>query len=195
MQVSSKLEAEGQQVAVILGNGKYDQKVLRAVAPKFNGKDINLAITSVPLPVKRGLSALEGLISLLDLEYRVEKALYLVDKEHVASIEEIKERLRFHGCDVESSKKSLNDKAAIFDFTRGSRRVKLYAAIAGTTKSIDEEMTCLARKVYGKQFELSEVKGINLRRLMRKVNKKTIRAALKGLGFILQSIEGESSRG
>jgi len=45
---------EERQVFVILGDGVFEQKLLRLIAPKLDGTGYSLTYTASPLPGRRG---------------------------------------------------------------------------------------------------------------------------------------------
>jgi len=96
------------QIPVILGNGIEEVRILTYLAPKFDGTRCALVDTHAPLPglgVVKGPSALRNLAWLLVYGYRVEKALFLIDKEHVQDFENIAETLSEYGFIVEKTMK------------------------------------------------------------------------------------------
>lgn len=101
---------------------------------------------------KTGLAALEGLVTMLDKGYRVAKALFIVDKEHVTSFDEIKRKLGEHGFEIRGYSE-LGDKAGFLELDRGSNKVELYVVIAGDIKNMEEEVRKLASRVYGREVE------------------------------------------
>lgn len=148
-------------------------------------------LTSSPLPGKKtGIAALEGLASALDKGYKVNEALYLVDKEHVTNLDGIKEKLREHGFVIEGCEK-LGEKAASLDLSRGRTKLKLSIAIAGDNKSIDEELAKLATGLYGKEIKPEDVKRgkIRIRRLISEAAVGAIKSSLEGLASVLQHME------
>lgn len=192
VEFSERYKPDGKQVFVIIGDGTLEEKLLRAIAPKFNGAVCTLVLTSPPLPVgkKTGIAALEGLASTLDKGYKVDKAIYLVDKEHVASLNEIKEELKGYGFVIEGCEK-LGEKSASLDLSRGHVRLKLYVAIGGDNKSIDEELAKLATNLYNKEVKPEDVKRgkIKIKGLISEATIDAIKRSLEGLASVLQSVE------
>ncbi|MEM2174311.1 MAG: hypothetical protein QXI58_01610 [Candidatus Micrarchaeia archaeon] len=188
MEVSSIFKQNGEQVLVIIGNGTYEKKLLHALAPKFNGIRASLVITSLPISKKTGLAALEGLASILTRGYYVEKALFIIDKEHINDFNDIKSRLGEYGFMIEEYKE-LTQKVALFDLSRGINKVKLYAVITGDVKCINEEIAKLASQVYGKEVKPRNVKHIKIKELLSKATLEAIKKSLEGLAFVLQYIE------
>ncbi len=179
---------EDSQVFVVLGNGVREEKVLRYLAPKFNGSKYVLSYTPSPLstkPEKRtGISAIENLVRILVIGgFKVKQALFLVDREHVSSLDfMVNEIQRKYSFNVEKVKILRENVAGIFRLSRGGLVIeKFYVVIAGKTKSMEEELKSLIQEVHGKQFKLKDA-------LVRSTLEQ-IAKTLPGLYLALKSIE------
>ena len=183
----SEIYSDERDVAVILGDGTYDRKVVRNLAEKFDGGDLSLAEPFLPsiYMVKKGLSALEGLIWLLHKGYRIRRALYLVDREHIKSFDEIENELKTMGCEVICFELLSEDRAGVFSFRHGSREVRLYVAVAGIRCNLEEEIDELIRRVFGGASSRMSVKAI-----FRSISDiRIIKETVKGLSCVLQALE------
>jgi hypothetical protein len=191
MKLTQLFEYGDRQVLIIIGDGTFEEKLLRALAPKFNGMKYSLALSLTPVGKRTGLAALQGLVLTLDKGYKVTKALFIVDKEHVTGFDDIKGKLEEHGFKIEGCKR-LGNKAELLRLSRGSSEVDLYVVIAGCTKNIEEEVMKLAGKVYGKKIERPEDIG-GIKALIEEADVPTIKETLEGIASALQDIERQKS--
>ena len=189
MITSEIFRGDESEILVIIGDGKYEERILRYISLKFNGRGMVLVIPRLPIPKKTGLAALEGLVTILHTGYHLKAALFIVDREHISDIGEIDDKLHSMGCDIKSHEILLKDKALIYDLLHGSHEVRLYVVIAGEVKCINEEVAKLAYRIYGKMFSEEDIKRVKLKELMRKADTDHIKESLKGLSTILQKIE------
>jgi len=186
LRVTEYLSSEAGCVLAIIGNGRWDSLVLREVASKLNGhRGASLALTQLPLTERKGLSALEGMVELLNRGYRVEAVLLLVDKEHVASFKAVEDWLRKRGFDV-AYLQELGPKAAVLEASRGHHRLKVYLAVAGDSKSMEEDVEKLTREVCRK--EVGELEMASLKRLIQRASVDQVRRAFDGLAKALEAI-------
>jgi len=152
MNFSLSFEGGKNQILLILGNGIKDLKVVRWLTQKFNGTQCSIAFPESALKeiqkTKRGLVALEKLIYLLG-KHNIEKALFVVDREHIPDFNSIKKWVQEHGCTI-NEEESLGNKASSLYLTHGFKRFNLYIAIAGEEKSLDEEVQKLFELKCGK---------------------------------------------
>ena len=197
MRFSEKLKPEDLQFLVVLGDGKYERRILRYILPKFDGRNVTLSIPSLPRGVmtakKTGLAVLESLITLLNLRYSFNRVIFLVDREHISGMDEIDEWLKEHGCVIDSRVMLNSNKgAAIYHITHGDHEFELYVALAGRHKCIEEELFELAGRVYGKSFDKRRIKSPRfIKRLIEKAGAEDIKKCLRNLSIILQKIEEE----
>ena len=188
---SGGFEGREDQVLLILGDGARDEKVVSYVAPRFNGTKCSITSIRLPspdMPRKTGLNALESLILLLD-KFKVKRALFLIDKEHVPSIDDVKDWLIGHGCSVEERMKT--SEALILNLTRGAKETVLYVAIAGREKRIEEDIESLAQQIYGQAAPKQAHRKI--KKLIEKASISQISKAFKGLSTVLKALERECS--
>ena len=194
MNLSDRLSSE-EDVLVLLGNGLRDEKLLRALAPRLDGKQVTLAITRISPMIgrKTGLAALEGLSATLHAGYRVGRALFVVDREHVENLESIEERLRMYGFEARWIERR-GDYGATLDLIRRQHRVKLFIAVAGRKKSLNEELEELANQVYKEGSDVpANLKRIKIKELISKATLREIERKLRGVFFALRRIDSGST--
>ncbi|MHA1834339.1 MAG: hypothetical protein ACTSV7_10135 [Candidatus Baldrarchaeia archaeon] len=179
---------EDSQVFVVLGNGVREEKVLRYLAPKFNGSKYILSYTPSPLSIKpekrTGISAIENLVRILMVGgFKVKQALFLVDREHVSSLDFVANEIqRKYSFNVEKVKILRENVAGIFRLSREGLVIeKFYVVIAGKTKGMEEELKSLIQGVHGGRFKLKDA-------LVRSTLEQ-IAKTLPGLYLALKSIE------
>jgi hypothetical protein len=185
---------EDKQIFIILGNGHTEEKILRYLAPKFDGTQYSLVYTSLPIQMKyekrTGLSAIKALASALTFGCRIRKCLFLIDREHIPNSEVIVKEFSEYGFKIEKCEE-MEDKVKIFRLTRGPLTVdKFYLIVAGETKSIDEELVSLARQVYKKDLKIDDFKW-RLKELFNKATLEQVANTLRGLYIVLRKIREE----
>ena len=193
------LRPDEEQILVIIGDGR-ERYLLEDIAQKFNGKALTLALVSKPLidEGKKGKAALEGLPSLLHVSYRVEKVLFLIDREHVESKTEIEEELKKYGFIINNSQE-LAENAWLVEATHGAKTVRIYVAVAGKTKSMNEELEELAKiQATKKGHKVTDIKYMlrstaNIRRLIKSANREDLEKSLKALSYILGYLESSKN--
>jgi len=186
LRVVGYLSPEAKCLLAVVGDGPRDALILREVASKLNGhRGASLALTQLPLTERKGLSALEGVVELLNRGYRVEGVLLLVDKEHVASFKAVEDWLRKRGFDT-AYLQELGPKAAVLEASRGHRRLKVYLAVAGDSKSMEEDVEKLIRKVC--REEVGELETTLLKRLIQRASVDQVRRAFDGLAKALEAL-------
>lgn len=174
-----KREEADRQIPIILGDGSNEISLLRLLAPRFDGTKCELVDIRLLPPmghVRTGLASLENLAWLGNEGYRVAKALFLVDIEHVQSLEEIVDKLSEYGFIIEDQEE-LDEKIWLLDLRRGTWTLKLYAVLAGEEKCFMEELMKLARIIYGREMRVKEVR----RRIREIVNKASLRQLTNAL--------------
>ena len=188
MKFSQIFKPSDSHVLLIIGDGLREEKLIRCITPKFDGGKCILSMPGLPghFRVRKGVSALEGLIHTL-MRCKVDKALYIVDKEHVTNPDEVNRWLKQHGCKVEEHGR-IREGVGWLRFTYGPRKIKLYIVIAGHRKSMDEEIEKLAGEVYDKEIKPENVKSLNIKQMLKKANIKVIKKYL-GLASALQDLE------
>ena len=191
MRTSTTFKGGKSEILVILGDGRYEERILTYISPKFDDENVVLAIPSLPLPRKTGLAMLEGLVSILHAGYRLQAALFIIDKEHVPDIGRIEDKLRSMGCHIRSHEILLDGKGLIYDLLHGVHEVRLYVVIAGEATCMNEEVAKLATKIYRKEFSKEDAKRVKFKELIRRAGMDAIKESLKGLSTILQRIKRE----
>lgn len=199
MEFSETLKPTGEQIFVILGDGLFEEKLLRRMVPIFNGKKRQLAVTKLPIIErtkryikKTGLAALEALSCALHLGYKIELALFLVDREHVDEEDsriKIEEELIKWGFKVEEFSRPRAE-VLVFGLRHGVDRVRLYVAVAGREKNIEEEVAQLCAEVYREEIRPAAIKRIKLKELFRRADRASIRKSFRGLAYILEALDG-----
>lgn len=185
---------EDKQIPVILGNGPTEVKLLRYLAQRVNGTDCSIADTRTSLPLrekKTGPHALETLSVLIHLGFRLRRALYIVDKEHIPDIKVILEKLTEYGFSIEEYKE-IERRVGVLRIRKGHRELALYMVIAGEEKNLDEELVSLAQLVYGRDVKVNYIKG-RIRELIRRARIEQISRTIK-LYKALKMIEQECKR-
>ncbi|MCL7383645.1 MAG: hypothetical protein LZ172_01635 [Thaumarchaeota archaeon] len=188
MKFTPSFEGGEHQVLLIFGDGRKDEKLVRLVAPKFNGKSLFLCSISHPLPRRKptGVSALEGLILIMDKGFAVKKALFYVDREHIQSFEVVKEWLKGHGFTIEKEER-LGGDAVFLSLTRGYRKLSLYVALAGKVKNLDEEVGDLVERILGE--EAAKKAWRYLKTAINRASQKDILISIKGLSIVIKALE------
>jgi hypothetical protein len=194
-------------IAVLTGNGRREQQMLTALAEKFNGDRKILFFPRLPIHPRpgSGLAALKAVKTYL--KYKITRTLFLIDKEHFDEeniSKKLESALKSFGIDVQSLKPSpsLREVALIINGLVGHRKVKIYTAILGTEKSMEE---CIAKlielelriKIDPNKRAISialRKHKTNINTLLAKAQSKNLTTAFPSLTFILRAIEKNNSK-
>lgn len=181
-------------VILLTGDGKLEQKVLRVLCSRFNAEKSNKYILSISFREslsrnvkyeKKGLASLE-VIKILT-RY-AENFLWTCDMEHVKPgewLEQVKEKLREHGfTDIKVENEMT--RAARLGVELAGRKIRLWVAITGESKSIEEDLEKLSEGIPRNQrlrFREREVEQI-----IRQADDERLRYALPSLTSVLEDM-------
>jgi len=190
MEVSNAFTDSIKQVLTIIGNGLFDERVLEFVAVKLNGSSYSFVLPSLPIDRKTGLAALESLLVLLDKGVKVKVSMFFIDKEHVKSSENIEDWLKAHGFHIVRSR-VLGRRAIMYVLMRGNKQVRLYIALSGRRRSVEEDIATLYGLVYKRRIKADKarLKGKNLKELISKASYKDVEKSFSGLARIIKEVE------
>ena len=184
MRVTSTYTDSRRQALLILGDGSRDRLVLLHAFSKLDGERFELVHPEPPIGPKRtGLSALEALAIAVD-KLKVEASVFVIDREHVEGPEEVERALKAYGFEVRGLR-PIGDRAFKLDLTRGDKAVKLYVAIAGRTKCMEEDLEELAN-MYGVACHRAH----EVKELFRRASRKDVAKAFDYLAAIVEDIRG-----
>ena len=180
----------GDQVLLVVGDGRSEEKVLTWVAPLFDGSSTSIAYPSPP-PLRRrltGLSALESLIALLDQGFEVKYVLFVLDREHLSSLNEVCEWLAEHGFTVVKEEEGVEGRAARLRLARGHKLLTLYLAIMGRERRLEEEVEEFNVKVLGLRT------GRLRKEAFARSTRRDVEECFKALAWALRDIEHRLSQ-
>jgi hypothetical protein len=176
MILTRELQKDKGLVLVITGDEGNEERVLKALAPRFDGRK-QLFWPKPPIFRKTGLIALEAVKVYPSLiGQRNLKVLFLIDQEHIKG--EIQQEVlkALIGIEIKSVEK-IYDKALYIKTSIGEKSIDIYAVVQGKNKCLEENIS-----------ELLEIMGY-------KVNpdKDEIKKLLKEIRKDLEEIIKETS--
>ena len=184
-------------ILTITGNGKMEYKILSAFAEKYNGLQKVIWFPKTPFVKHRktGLSVLD-VVGIIVSRYKIENFLYIVDKEHVSSYEEIRSYLE---------KKSVRDislEGNILHGKYGLHKLMIYCAICGYSRRIEENISKLISIRFNVEIQATKEKirdflkkrGISIRKLIKDATKNQLRKSFQDLSNAIEHIEGHPNK-
>ena len=190
---------------VIIGDGARDERILRAIAEKFDHSKV-VKIPQLPCGMRYsktlGLKGLVGCTETLAACINITKVktyVYVIDREHVGPEERVPEELRRvlteRGFEVEEVRQ-LDVGAWFVKTRRGTKEITLYVAILGFNTKIEENLAKLIELLH---HELVKPNKENISKwlkehklddyeLVRQASKRIIREAFPSLAIIVEKL-------
>ncbi len=134
---------------VLIGDGPRDLRVLRATAEKYNHSRV-LKVPQTPIRGTGLVNVVKSVSTLANMRLRVSKYLVLIDKEHVDSLENVRNELLKFGFEVLSIK-VLGRYSWLFRVRKGAKEISIYFVVLGMIKCIEENLARLIEIVYGEK--------------------------------------------
>lgn len=179
---------------LLVGNGPSDVRILTVLAERFDHSKV-LRIPQTPLRGRKGLKAsIESLTFCLDRP-AMNRFILVIDREHVASKEEIEEKLQecgFECLEIEE----INSGAYYVEAKRGDKRALIYIALLGFKKRIEENLAQLIKVMYNEDLEPRKkvirrwlkVKGLRDVDLIRKARDEQLNQAFPSVTIVFRLI-------
>jgi len=182
-------------VYVLVGDGGRDVRILTAVAERYNHGKV-LRVPRTPTTAGTGLdSVIRALAKLLDARVVIDKYLILIDREHVKSLKDVKGKFTSYGFEV-LSVEDLNEASWVLKVRRGAKVIKVYVAVLGLSKRVEENLAKLIKLTYGDDVEGSKESvnkwlkehGMKNSELVSKASRQQIEKALPTLTQTLKKL-------
>ncbi|MCL7388995.1 MAG: hypothetical protein LZ173_03550 [Thaumarchaeota archaeon] len=181
------------QAYVIFGNGALDKRVFKTIASKFNHK----VVLSTPfIEHLTGLSeALKAIIKLMDYITLPFTYIIVIDCEHVESEEYLRGVTKEYGFEIKDFTK-IDEYAYMLEVKRGVKTSKIYMAINGFKKSIEENPAQVIELFYGEKVDPSkdgikkwlQSKNISDIELAQKADERTFPGIISAIKRFLEDI-------
>lgn len=181
----------------LIGNGRRDIRILKAIAEKYDHSK-TLRAPQPPISPGTGLTIVARSLAKLMDQVAVSRYLIIIDREHAKSLQEAEEKLREHGVNITSAEK-LTEGSWLLKAKRDSRKAEVYLAVMGEHKSIEENIAKLIELTYSERVKAdkSEIRSW-LRRhslrdidLVKEAGKQEVEAAFPALTRALKKIASD----
>ncbi len=191
-------------VSVITGDGRDEYNILKSFARKYDGNKKLLWFPVIPLKkvtrrVAERLSGLKSLNVIKDYpgKYRISNFLYLVDREHIESKDQIRNHLKSEVGVKNISVVRENTSYMVINCLYGLHEVTVYCVISGEKKNIEEEIVKLISIKFGVGIEPNkkEIKRFlrnhqtDYEDIIERATKEELETAFPALSTILNEIE------
>lgn len=203
------------------GDGTDEFHILRAVVEKYNGA-CSLWFPKSPLGKKTGLTVLDSINTVTNINPKIGTFLFLIDREHIVQGMNRRSRDKLDNSDIKGmiedrlSNKHIKiikmedntpDGAFIIKGKLGSHVLQIYVLIQGIDLKIEEEISKLIklekditilpekehiRDFFKETFDRKSI-GQGTAKLIAGASKNNLRMSFSGLMFILNVIEKQCS--
>lgn len=206
MKLVRELKGRQPNILVITGNGRTESRILSPLCEKYNGKAKFLWFPETP--IRRGLKETGfkafNAIKICLAKYKLEKFLFLIDREHFKEIRKGEEQKEVSGylekklkARIETTRELVPEKAFITRGYLGSYPFDVCTVIFGVTSNIEEEISELIRLKFKAKVKPDKTvidrflksRGKEIESLVREASKKYLEEALPGLCNALKAIE------
>ena len=200
------------------GDGTDEFHILRAVAERYNGTCSLWFPQAPPIHKKTGLTVLDSINAVIDINPKISTFLFLIDREHIVQGMNIRSRDKLDNSDIKGmiedrlsnkhikiSKIDDNTPEGVFIIKGklGSRVLQIYVIIQGIDLKIEEEISKLIklekditippekehiRDFFKETFHRKSI-GQGTAKLIAGASKNNLRMSFPGLTFILNVIE------
>lgn len=203
------------------GDGTDEFHILRAVAEKYNGT-CSLWFPKSPLGKKTGLTVLDSINTVININPKISTFLFLIDREHIVQGMNrrskdkldnsgikgmIEDRLSNKHIKIIKTDDTVPEGAFIIKGELGSHILQIYVLIQGIDLKIEEEISKLIklekditippekghiRDFFKETFHRKSI-GQGTAKLIAGASKNNLRISFSGLTFILNVIEKQCS--